>query len=184
MKTVKVEIQGISPLLMNRPDLLDLSEKSKQRLAGKEKLKEEFETKQYRDANGALYSPETHLKGAIMEAGKKIKVKGSGKATYSKIFGYSVFIHPANILHKRDKLKEHICLAVNPSTKGRIPLCRPMLEEWGLNFEIEYDEDEIPFEVLKDALDIAGKKVGIGDWRPSMKGSYGRFVVTEFKEAK
>ena len=32
-------------------------------------------------------------------AGKKIKVQGQGKSTYSKIFGYGIIVSPAQIIH-------------------------------------------------------------------------------------
>jgi hypothetical protein len=181
MKTVKVSIKGISPLLMNRPDILEMSDKAKERLSGKDVMEQQFITKQYRNADGKLYIPDTHLKGAIVEAGKGVKVTGKGKATYSKIVGYAVIVKPFEILHEKTKLEKHIVLAVNPNTKGRNPLCRPMLPEWFASFEIEYDNDEIPEEALKTILDKAGKYVGIGDWRPAKKGTFGRFIVTEFK---
>lgn len=183
MAIKKVSVKGISPYIMNRPDLMDISNKSKERLAGEDILKHQFETKQYRNAAGKLYMPYTHIQGSLIEAGKKVKVKGQGKATYSKIVGYAVRVEPYEILHKKTKLEKFIVLAVNPNTKGRNPLCRPMLREWEVDFHIDYDEDEIPEEVLKTILDTAGKKVGVGDWRPQKKGPYGRFIVTEFKDA-
>ena len=182
MKIVEVTIKGISPLLMNRPDLLDISDKAKEKLAGLDLSNQQFEQKQYRNVDGKLYIPETHLKSALISGGKSIKVKGKGKATYSKILGYAAVVEPAEILHKKTKLEKFIVLAVNPNTKGRNALTRPMLREWEADFRVEYEDDEIPEEVLKLALDNAGKRVGIGDWRPEKKGVYGRFIVTRFEE--
>ena len=52
-----------------------------------------------------------------------------------------------------------------------------------LTFHIIF-EDEISPAVVKESLEIAGKYVGIGDWRPEKKGKFGKFQVTSFKEAK
>lgn len=183
-KRVDVIIKGISPLLMNRPDLMDIDEKSKRRLAGVDKSKEDFEKKKYLNDEGLLFTPDTHLKGALIESGKKAKVKGQGKATYSKIIGYAVLVSPSQIVHQSQDVEPYTVLAVNPNTKGRNALTRPMLKEWELSFQIEYDSEEIPAEVLKECLDNAGRRVGIGDWRPQKKGTFGRFMVTKFEEAK
>ena len=43
-------------------------------------------------------------------------------------------------------------------------------------------EDEIPEDVVHEALNRAGKYVGVGDWRPATKGIHGKFIVTEFKK--
>jgi len=182
-KTVNVTIKGISPLLMNRPNMLEISDKAKRKLAGVDLLNQQFKNKQYQTDKGELFTPDTHLRGALIEAGKNMKVKGRGKSTYSKIIGYAVRIEPAQILHTKTKLEKYTVLAVNPNTRGRNAVCRPMLKEWELSFSVIYDTDEIPEEVLKDALDYAGKRVGIGDWRPSKKGTFGRFIVTKFEEA-
>ncbi len=182
MKEEKIEvtIQGITPLLMNKPNITELSDKAKLRQAG-DKLNQQFETKQYKTSENKLFIPDTHIRGALIEAGKNIKVSGKGKATYSKIIGYAVRIQPAQILHKKTRLEKYTVLAVNPTTKGRSPLCRPLLKEWEVDFQIIYDKEEIPLEALKQAIDLAGKRIGIGDWRPQKKGSFGKFIVTNFK---
>lgn len=183
-KTVNVTIRGISPLLMNKPNMLEIEDKAKVKQSGTNILERQFEEKQYLTDEGKLFTPETHIKGSVIEAAKNVKVKGKGKSTYSKIVGYALQIEPAQILHKKTRLEKFVVLAVNPMTKGRNAVCRPMLREWELDFRAVYDSDEIPFEVVKECFDYAGKRVGIGDWRPQKKGTYGRFLVTKFEEAK
>ena len=39
---------------------------------------------------------------------------------------------------------------------------------------------DMPVEVVKSALDDAGREAGIGDYRPR----FGRFIVTSFKEVE
>lgn len=182
MKTYNVIIKGISPLLMNRPSALigDIhKEKSQKEMTPKEMA----EMKLY-EIDGKLYQPETHLKGALVEAGKSQKVVGSGKSTYSKIVGYAVEINPFEIVHKKQQWEVFSVLAVNPSTRGRNLLHRPMLKEWELDFEVTFDEDQIPASIMKEILERAGKFVGIGDWRPAKKGRFGKFQVTSWKEKK
>jgi hypothetical protein len=186
MKTIDVTIEGISPLLMNRPAMMDLIDnvepkepKGKEKLSGKEDLMQQFETKKYL-IEGKLYTPDTHIKGCLVESGKNIQVKGKGKATYSKIIGYAVIVQPAALIHNIQECEPHTTMGININTRGRIIICRPCLSKWELDFQLEFDEEEISKDVLKMALDRAGRIVGIGDWRPAKKGTFGRFIVTRY----
>jgi len=187
MKTVNVKVKGISPLLINRPDVEAMSQQSvKRQSVGSPE--EEFIKKLNLTAEGLLFQPYTHLEGALIESAKKFKVKGNGKATYSKIFGYCVSVDPFEIPHliqpKDTKKVEHFVTTAVRKDGGRIVIDRPMLKDWELAFDIEYDEEEVPLEVLKDVLENAGRRVGIGDWRPAKKGKFGKFLITEFKEVE
>jgi len=183
MKTYKVTITGISPLLMNRPSAL-IGDISKEKTQKDETPEEHASKKLYLTKDGKLYQPETHIKGSLVEAGKDQKVVGKGKSTYSKIVGYAVEVNPFEIVHKKQSWKPYSVLAVNPSTRGRNLLHRPMLKDWELDFEVTFDEEQIPASILKECFERAGKFVGIGDWRPAKKGRFGKFQVTSWKEAK
>ena len=180
MKKYKVEITGITPLLQNKPEAYGFDEQWVEKKVSEDWEKEALK-KLYVNSNGIIYQPATHLEMSLIEAGKKIKVKGQGKATYSKLFGSMVSIDTLEILHKKQEYEIFKTLVVIPSTKGRIMRYRPMFKEWVLEFNITF-EDEIPSEVIKEAFEIAGKYAGIGDWRPQKKGKFGKFQVTKFKE--
>jgi len=181
MKKYRVKIEGITPLLMNRPSNL-IGDLSKNNLGNDSREPREQATDKLYELKGKLYQPATHFEGAMVEAGKHKKVVGKGKSNYSKIIGYSITIEPEAIIHRKQKWEVFDILAVNPNTKGRYKLHRPRLEEWELIFDIEFDEQEVPVVIVKELLDIAGRKVGIGDWRPAKKGRFGKFHITEWKE--
>jgi len=183
MKNYKGTIQGISPLLMNRPSAM-IGDISKDKKPFTDEADNDASLKLYANTKGKLYQPSTHLQGALVEAGKHKKVVGKGKATYSKIVGYAVSINPFEIEHQIQKWETFSILAVNPNTKGRNLLHRPILKEWKLSFEVEFDETEIAPSILHELFEIAGRVAGLGDWRPQKKGPYGKFQVTEWKEAK
>ena len=182
MKKYKVTIEGISPLLMNRPSQL-IGDISKDKKGFQNKPEEEAKNRLY-EIKGKLYQPATHLQGALIEAGKHKKVVGKGKSTYSKIVGYAVEINPFEIIHKKQKWEVFSVLAVNPTTRGRNLVHRPMLREWEIEFEVTFDDTEIPPSIVKELFDIAGRIVGIGDWRPAKKGRFGKFHVINWKEIK
>jgi len=180
MKKYKVEITGITPLLQNKPEEYGFDEQWVQKKASTDWEKEGLK-KLYIDSEGTIYQPATHIDRALIEAGKKIKVKGQGKATYSKLFGSMVAVEEFEIVHKIQDYEIHKSLVVIPSTKGRVMRYRPMFKKWVLEFHLEAEE-EIPADAIKEALEIAGKYVGIGDWRPEKKGKFGKFQVTKFQE--
>jgi hypothetical protein len=59
---------------------------------------------------------------------------------------------------------------------------RPVFKDWELEFDINIGDDQIPIEVIKQALDHAGLYVGIGDFRPGRGGKFGKFMVVRFEE--
>jgi len=182
MKQYKVEISGITPLLQNKPEEYGFDEQWVEKKASTDWEKEAIK-KLYVDSEGTIYQPSTHIERALIEAGKKIKVKGQGKATYSKLFGSMVSLVEFELPHKNPEYEIFKTLVVIPSTKGRIMRYRPMFKKWKIDFTVEAD-DEIPQTAIKEALEIAGKYVGIGDWRPEKKGKFGKFQVTSFQEVR
>lgn len=71
-----------------------------------------------------------------------------------------------------------------PATGGRILAHRPCFFDWKLPFELELDTDVVTVPLLREIIDIAGKRIGLGDYRPDCKGPFGKFVVTKWQEKK
>lgn len=186
MKVYNVTITGTTPLLMNRPSQLEISDKSKDIKRETRTAEKIAEQKLYTDAEGKIYFPSTWFRGSLIEAGKQKKMggKGTSKATYSKAVGSSVSIEPFEILLKKPSWDVFTILAVNPTTKGRNPLHRPQFKKWECECQVRFEEEQIEPSVMKELFDIAGKMVGIGDWRPAKKGMFGKFQITNWKEAK
>lgn len=60
--------------------------------------------------------------------------------------------------------------------RQRIVKSRPRFNSWEIEFTINFDEERVKKEVLKEILIEAGKSKGIGDYRPK----FGRFEVVNF----
>ena len=71
-----------------------------------------------------------------------------------------------------------------PSTGGRILAHRPIFYDWSLFFFLELDESVISPNLLREIVDAAGSRIGLGDFRPACKGPFGKFVVTHWAEAE
>ena len=54
---------------------------------------------------------------------------------------------------------------------------------WHVEFSIDTDPDLIDKEKLRGWLDIGGRRIGLGDWRPQKSGSYGRFTTRSIEAA-
>lgn len=181
MEKYKIKVEGTSPLLMNRPSAL-IGDVSADKKPMKNDPDGESKARLYITPDEKLYQPCTHFKGALVEAGKHKKVVGKGKATYSKIVGYAATIDPAAIIHLNQEWEIDSQLGVNPTTRGRVMIHRPMLTFWSLAFFVDFDETEVSAPILKELFDIAGRIVGVGDYRPAKKGPYGRFQVTLWEQ--
>lgn len=70
-----------------------------------------------------------------------------------------------------------------PSTGGRILSHRPMFDDWELSFVADIDTSIVGAKLFRQIVDDAGKRIGLGDFRPQTKGPYGKFVVTRWAEA-
>jgi len=182
LKTYNVEIKGVTPLLFNRFIESTIASQVKKRVGATKEIN--VEDKLYKTTDGKIYTPATHIRGMLINAGKYFKIQGKGKATYSKIIGATVTIQPEAIVHENQKWEIFSISGVNPSTRGRTMIHRPMMKEWKLSFQLIFNPEEIPEDVMKNILDYGGNYVGIGDWRPEKKGQFGKFIVTKFEELK
>lgn len=61
--------------------------------------------------------------------------------------------------------------------RNRILRTRAMFEQWAATFSVEVDDELVDAEQLAAWLDIAGRRIGLGDWRPEKSGHYGRFTT-------
>lgn len=69
----------------------------------------------------------------------------------------------------------------NPSNKVPITLARPIFADWTGSVTIDVlDDIAVSQDRLKRAVEAAGAKVGIGNWRPdsAKPGPFGRFKIT------
>jgi hypothetical protein len=63
-----------------------------------------------------------------------------------------------------------------------VAIVRPKFMEWAFNVKIDVDHDQIDIDKIKDLFLAAGRYSGLGDFRPSCKGQFGRFKVVKFAE--
>lgn len=183
-------IKGMSPLLMNRfteeAELSVSSTVKKVTKSSKGTPREQATAKAYRDEKGVLYIPAANIYSCIIQAGKFTKL-GKSKVTTTKsslIPAAMVINEMVCSLNTKDFEVDSRSVVI-PSTGGRIMAHRPRLDEWETSFSIDlFDEDILSADIVRMVIDDAGRKVGLGDFRPDRKGPFGRFVVTNWKVEK
>ena len=184
MKEIKVKISGTTPLLSNRfTDEAAMSSSSGTRAAtvgGKGTPREQAEKKLYMsESTGVPMIPSPNLFRCIIDAGKYFKV-GKSKVTTlkSSLIPACLSIDEIELPITSAAPWEVDTRAVRiPSTGGRILAHRPCFYDWSMDFTLVLDEDVMDCKLLREIVDTAGKRIGLGDFRPDCKGPFGKFVV-------
>lgn len=182
---IRITIEGVSPLLMNRfteANEVAVSGGTSVTLRGdKGTPRQQAEPKRYADKDGNLYIPGPNIFAAIVAAGT------FHKAGKSKVTTQKTSLVPAGL-----QVEELVCpLSTNawevdsrsvviPSTGGRIMAHRPRIDAWACTFTLDVDDTMFGVNLVRALVDDAGKKIGLGDYRPARKGPFGRFVVKEW----
>lgn len=60
--------------------------------------------------------------------------------------------------------------------QSRVLRTRAKFDQWACEFVVETDPELVDQTQLSTWLDIAGRRIGLGDWRPHKSGTYGRFL--------
>jgi hypothetical protein len=190
MITLNIAIESKTPLICNAfTDKAAASASSGVRISSngdKGTPHEQAESKLYIDSDGQPCIPQPNLFRCIIDAGTFFK-SGKSKITTAKSslipacveiegvsipiiseHGWSVDTRPVRI----------------PSTGGRILCHRPIFNDWALEFTANIDETFITESLFRDMVDAAGARIGLGDFRPSCKGPYGKFLVTSWVSDK
>lgn len=186
---IKIEISGISPLLMNRfteeNEVKVSSGISAVSNAGKGTPREEATKKAYIDKKGYLYIPAQNIYAAIIAAGKFHKAgKNKITTTKSSLVPAGIFIEDVICPLGTKEFEVDSRSVVIPATGGRIMAYRPRLDEWKTSFTLDVDRSMFDEKITRLLVDDAGSKCGLCDFRPAKRGPFGRFKVTGWKVEK
>lgn len=194
MRTFKVTIRGVAPLLQHNPQ--HAMEKREANRGGTRKVhvnsltpREEAEQVAYRDEkSGVLFFPSTWIFGNLRDTAAGHKQTGSRK-NMKYVIAAGVRVQEFNIpLINGDgkspakNFEVDSRRVVIPATKGSVMHHRPRIDEWGATFHLLVNDGVIDPSTVKQFLDEGGVMVGIGDFRPAKFGPFGTFTVTEWTE--
>ena len=126
--------------------------------------------------DGAPHIPEGMIRSCIESAARKFK---QGPQVREGLLVLSTeFIYDRKRYGKTElevgKRAQFTCAV--QQQRQRLLRTRPMFDiPWSVKATLECDEELVDEGQLVRWLDVAGRRVGIGDWRPERSGIYGRF---------
>jgi hypothetical protein len=185
---IDVTIQGVTPLLCNK--FGDESEQKIESGGGSTftgdpgSPREQAERKLYVGLAGKPIIPQPNLFRCIIDAGIFFKI-GQSKVTTQKssLIPACVEIDGVELpLESREGWQVDSRAIRNPVTGGRRLCHRPVFNDWRISCTIILDRSMMSAKMLREVVDAAGKKIGLGDFRPSRKGPFGKFVVVSWTE--
>ena len=188
---ILITLQGTTPLICNKftdASAIDASSgsSSSSRARDRGTPQEIAESKLYLGLAGKPMIPQPNLLRCLVDGGRFHKIGKVQVTTAKSSLLYACLnIDDAEIplVHKQPWRVDTRAVVI-PATGGRILAHRPMFDDWQLKFTLELDESIAGVKLLRQIVDDAGKRVGLGDFRPARKGPYGRFTVTQWQEKK
>lgn len=186
---IKVEIQGISPLLCNRFFDESTGTSSAIKSGNKGTPREQAEKKLYLDSKRQPIIPGPNIFRSIIDAGAFHK-SGKNKITTMRSSlipaGLALTEIECPILGPQSEPAWEVDSrsVVIPSTGGRVMCHRPRFDTWRINFTLDVDNGMFTNDLVRQIVDDAGKRIGLGDFRPARKGPFGRFQVTLWRPEK
>ncbi len=185
---IEISIAGVSPLLQNKfhdgAQIQASSGTSGAMIGDRGTPLEQAKLKLYTDLEGKPCIPQPNLFRCLIDAGAFFKA-GKSKITTQKtsMIPACVEIQGVTIrLQHKEPWTVDSRPVRNPSTGGRFLCHRPCFNDWKLTFTVRIDTSMISAKLLRELVDAAGKRIGLGDFRPSCKGPFGKFVVVAWKE--
>ena len=185
--TIKIALAGKTPLLMHRfgdADQMAATAGTRSSISTDAQTPTELaEQSLYRDEAGVVGLPGPNVFRALIDAGTFFKV-GRSKVTTQKssILPAACSLDELFLPVTPDTWKVDTRPVRIPATGGRILRHRPCFDKWSLVFHLQLDTALIGPKLMREIVDAAGQRIGLGDFRPACKGPFGKFLVLEWKE--
>jgi hypothetical protein len=181
----RVKIEGVTPYMQHRMDDIKLDEWEKNRkqiierpdVSVEDAKRSEYHC--YRNKNGSCFIPAEQLRIAMINGGTYLKSKvGSKTKSMKGIIAAVMRITPEEILLPDfDEIDKRS--AVNRNVKARVMVVRPKWSAWAAEFDMLLDNGTLTKEMLTELVNVTGNYVGIGSYRPTNNGYFGRFILKD-----
>ena len=137
-------------------------------------------TSLYLDGSGAATFPEAALRANIEGAARKFKqgpqVREGLIVERVEAFDYDRETLGSTAAELAKSAQFTVGVVVQ---RSRVLRTRAMFDTWAITFTVEVDAELVDQQQLLTWLDVGGRRLGLGDWRPERSGHYGRYEVTE-----
>ncbi len=198
-----VSVVGISPMLQNpmTDETIDvLIRGSKGRAKPKNpdvKIEDIAKERLCLSADGKFGVPANYLFACLVDAGRQVIFEKKSKISTrdSSLLPAFLTINASDLdnagngfIPFKDQNQQWIVdkrrgvLKSGPGGGVAVGIVRPKFMQWSFDVEIEVDLDQINMDKVHDLFKAGGRYSGLGDFRPSRKGPFGRFVAAKFVE--
>ena len=142
--------------------------------------------------DGEFGFPVNYLFAALVGAGRQVTFEGKSKISTLKDSRVPAFLNivPDVILEDGDGFIPFLDQDVKwvadkrrgvlQANNAAVAIVRPKFPKWAFEVTIEVDEEYINIDKVKQLFNTAGRLSGIGDFRPSKRGQFGQFKITDF----
>ena len=187
----RIRIKGVSPLLVHNgaagldtrsPASLEMAtinrKKGSNRTEADEIRLRELECQRslYLDGTGKATIPSAALRACIEGAARKLKqgpqVREGLIVEQIESFDYDRDRLGETVEELGQRAQFTVPVVVQ---RNRVLRTRAKFDQWSASLTVEADDELVDRQQLAHWLDIAGRRIGLCDWRPEKSGSFGRF---------
>lgn len=145
--------------------------------------KDVFERAKYRDAKGRDAFPAGGIRSCIRDGAVELPREVATKAGSNRAVNIIGDLLP--ITFKSCRMREDVGIQSGPSGAPRLVI-RPEYIDWSIEFDVDLLLNAMNPDQLHSLIDMAGRVIGIGNWRPGSKkgGSHGTFTIKKFEVKK
>lgn len=200
-----ISVTSISPMLQN-PMTQDILMELTYGSSGKRKppktdvpLEDLASKKLCLGPNGEFGIPTQYLFSALVEAGRQVIFEKKTKISTAKssMLANLLDIVPELVNEAGDgfiPFKEQkgadgklpwvvdMRRGVLAANQAAVAIIRPKFPTWSFDVKVNVNLDAVAIEKIEDLFKVAGQTSGLGDFRPSKRGQFGRYAVTAFAE--
>ena len=188
----RIRVRGVSPIITHNGaaglDSRSAANVEKAQIAKKRgsnrteadevRLRElECLTSLYLDESGAPTLPEAAFRSNIEAAARTLR-QGPQVREGLIVEAVEVFDYDRSLGTTAEELARNVQFTVGVRVgQSRLLRTRARFDEWAATIRVDVDPELVDREQLLVWLDIGGRRLGLGDWRPQKSGQYGRFEV-------
>ena len=140
----------------------------------------------HRGPDGRPVVPVRMLYSSMMSAGVFIRLDGKRQVSTkseSNLPGLMTIVGTAPLTlflpgtDKEPPWDVDLQQGVNPNGGEAVCVIRPIFYEWEIRPTFQIDLRVFGEKAARELVDIAGRRMGVGSFRPSRRGTYGQYVV-------
>jgi hypothetical protein len=189
-RSLRLRIVGVSPLVMHSgalADPLSVQAKELRRIAKKRaKTDADLEYMARVEWTGGLWLsdgvpciPGEAIEAAFVNAAKKSKRGQVARAGMLSPGNWSLeYDGPRNLAALWEDERFRLVAGVRVG-QSRVMRTRPLFPKWAAEVTFEYLDDQLDERDVVEIMTVAGRVVGVGDWRPR----FGRFEIESLRQS-